>query len=87
MSTKGENEMANGNDVKDNLRKPVEMRDASESAGSKSQQTDDDLDRVGGNIQTRSADQSGGANKTQEEDEQPAGRSSSAEDDDPVRGA
>lgn len=80
--------MANGEEMKDSSIKPIEMRAASERTGSRSQQTEnDDPERVGGDIQTRSPGEAGGATKTQEEDEQPKGRSTSTEEDDPERGA
>jgi hypothetical protein len=61
-----------------------------ETVGSKSQRRDDDdPDRLGGDIMTRSAGQPSGGTGLQEEGEQPAGRAGSADDDnddDPVRG-
>lgn len=88
MSTKGENEMVNGEEMKDSSIKPIEMRATSESIGAKSQQTEkDDPERVGGDIQTRSPGEAAGATETQEEDEQPKGGSTSTEEDDPERGA
>lgn len=57
------------------------------STGSKSQPGDDDPDRLGGDIMTRSAGETGGAKGSQEDGEQPAGQGrSDEEDDDPVRG-
>lgn len=80
--------MANGEEVNDSSIKPTDSRAASESGGSKSRQmNNDDPDRVGGDIQTRSGDKSGANAKTGEGGEQPTGGSTPARDDDPVRGA
>ncbi len=78
--------MAEGEETKESTT-TTGSRATGESVGSKSQRSDDDPDRVGGDIKTRSADQPGSAAESGEEGEQPAGLGGPAEDDDPVRGA
>jgi hypothetical protein len=83
--TKGERVMAEGEEMKGST--TTASGATGESVGSKSQRSDDDPDRLGGDIMTRSGDQPGRATGSQEEGEQPPRPAGSADDDDPVRGA
>lgn len=75
--------MAEVKETKDSSTQAAGSSVAGAPAGSKSEPADDDADRLGGDIKTRSAGQPGGAAGSQEDDDD----SGETDDDDAERGA